>query len=116
MCCRVIWNTREPGEVPTHCAESQLPALWQGDEPWPFQLNTALLDAAHGDDQRTKTECRRYTEGSAECLLDGLSVEAIGRPKELVEASGEVQGWAGEVSASLAGEEGMPLHRQPMQG
>ena len=36
-------------------------------------------------------------------------MEAVCSAEELVEAAGEVKGRAGQVSASLASEEGMPL-------
>lgn len=50
------------------------------------------------------------TKGCAIDLLDGLAGQVVGSTKELVEASSEVQGRAGQVTTSLTGEESMSLH------
>ena len=54
-------------------------------------------------------EGRTFTKRSAVRLLDCLAMKAVCCAKELVEASSEVQGGAGQVAASLASEESMPL-------
>ncbi len=59
--------------------------------------------------------CLECTKWSAEGLLDSLPMEAVGCAEELVEASVEVQDRAGQVSASLACEQRMPLHGESPQ-
>ena len=52
-----------------------------------------------------------HTKWLSESGCDGVAAgEVESRAKELVEAAGEVNRWAGQVTASLASEERMSLH------
>lgn len=56
------------------------------------------------------TEQWHLTKGCAKLLLHSLVSEVVGSSHELIEASSEVQGRAGQVATSLAGEESVSLH------